>query len=168
MAQVLTMVWQLCFAFCNREKQMFQPCYGDNQSPCRTDSFFSKMQFHYTQRGKKIFPRNRRVPRELKQLPPRSSLPSLPIAPIIGREYPWLAGLGGLSSAVQRTVCPLKSHGVLHASWQACHVAACRVITVCCRAVSLLTALSQHSWSWNKSTEGIKKVQLMLVKHLRC
>lgn len=103
------MVWQLCFALCNREKQVFQPCYGDNQSPCRTDSFFSKMQFHYTQRGKKIFPRNRRVPGELKQLPPRSSLPSLPIAPIIGREDPWLAGLGGLSSAVQRTVCPLKS-----------------------------------------------------------
>lgn len=105
------------------------------------------MWFHYTQHEKKIFPRSKRVIGELKQLPPRGSLPSLPLIPIIGREDPWLAGLGGSSSAVQRTVCHLKSAWGSSCQVTGTSCGSCSVLAVSCRAVSLLTVLSQHSWA---------------------
>lgn len=77
--------WHRCLRWCGSSalprvtgrNRCFSPVMERSRVNVGQPPFF-KMQFHYTQHGKKISHRNRRVPRELKQLPPWgfSSLPS--------------------------------------------------------------------------------------------
>lgn len=108
MARILRMVWQLCFASCNREKQMLQPCYGDKQSQCGTAFFFVNAVSLHPMWKENISPEQKGSWwTEAVTSQEFSSLPSH--GPLTGREDAWLAGLSGSSSAVQRTTCPLKS-----------------------------------------------------------
>lgn len=168
MARILTMVWQLCFASCNREKQMLQPCYGDKRSQCGTAFFFvNAVSLHpmwkenISQEQKCSWWTEAVTSQEFSSLPSHGPH-NWKRGRLVGRAQ-WI-----IFSCSKNCVSSKISVGFLmptdrHVMW----LSAEQVLSVAGLFLFLQCSVSIPG-SWNKSTEVIKKVQLLLIKHLRC